>query len=144
MLTPLFGRSILQKEAHRAQITGQCFLEQRVLHSCNGNFLAGCNRLRNFFVFGTPAPERAHRHVNGRADLGLRQSLHGKPLQAQQPGGSVPFAYFRLAGQQITSEIKTARTGLLWAMREEVARVRAVLAKMHRERKGVGKTPPAG
>ena len=50
----------------------------------------------------------------------------------------------RLAGQQITSEIKTARTGLLWAMREEVARVRAVLAKMHRERKGVGKTPPAG
>lgn len=60
------------------------------------------------------------------------------------PAGSVPFAYFRLAGQQITSEIKTARTGLLWAMREEVARVRAVLAKMHRERKGVGKTPPAG
>lgn len=60
------------------------------------------------------------------------------------PAGVSHLLILDLRANRSTSEIKTARTGLLWAMREEVARVRAVLAKMHRERKGVGKTPPAG
>ena len=75
--------TVLQKEAHRAQVAALGFLEQGVLHAGQCRLRAYAEGLGDAGVLGAPAPESAHRHADLLTYLRLRQTVYRQPLQAQ-------------------------------------------------------------
>lgn len=140
--------TVFQEETHRAQVAALGLLEQCVLDTGERGFCSYADGLFDTGVLRAPAAEGALRDADLFADLRLRQTVHGQPLQPQQSAGAVPFADLGFSCQNLTSERikKTVRTGstLEEPCGRRMTRVRTVLAMMSRGGKGVENPPRRG